>query len=132
MPRAAISSPIIPIDTDSIVRIHHDNEVQSALERDIRFATTLHEIPSLRGVTIAELVAGKKHSLARLHDGKVLGWGANGYGQLGELVLLSPPRIDRLTPSLANCRPWRRSCFPLDPRPHRNPSHPLLPQSHPS
>lgn len=84
MPRGAISSPITPIDTSHLVRIHDDNEVQSALEQDIRFATTLHEIPSLRGIRIAELAAGKKHSLARLEDGKVLGWGANGYGQLGQ------------------------------------------------
>lgn len=81
----AISAPIVPVDNDSRqVTLHEDEQVQSELEKDIRFATVLHEIPSLRKVQIAELVAGQRHSLARLADGKVLGFGANGYGQLGE------------------------------------------------
>lgn len=88
-PDRAISAPIIPIDNDNrsmsgTALLHEDGEVQSALERDIRFATVLHEIPSLKGVVIAELAAGARHSLARLADGRVLGWGANGYGQLGK------------------------------------------------
>lgn len=92
MPDRAISAPIIPVDTDHIVRIHADETVQAALEKDIRFATTLHEIPSLRQVKIAEVAAGHRHSLARLEDGKALGWGANGYGQLGQLHIA--PSVD--------------------------------------
>lgn len=55
-----------------------------AIEDDIRFArATLQEIPALKGVKIAQLVAGGKSSLARTDEGRVLAWGANEYGQLG-------------------------------------------------
>lgn len=68
------------------ITLHPDPAQHAVLERSIHFCTTLHEIPSLRGVPVVELVAGKKHSLARLGgsaEGRVLGWGANSYGQLG-------------------------------------------------
>lgn len=86
IPDRAVSAPIVPVDNDTytIPKLHEDDEIQTALEQDIRFATILHEIPALRGVEIAELAAGARHSLARLKDGRVLGWGANGYGQLGQ------------------------------------------------
>ncbi|BGP37720.1 hypothetical protein JCM10449v2_001637 [Rhodotorula kratochvilovae] len=78
------------------VRLHADPAQHAALERSIHFCTTLHEIPALKGVEVAELVAGKKHSLARLGgkaEGRVLGWGANNYGQLGLGPSLSYPLI---------------------------------------
>ncbi|KAN0060888.1 hypothetical protein ACQY0O_006622 [Thecaphora frezii] len=49
----------------------------------IRYCTTLHEIPSLRNVSIAQIAAGSQHSLARTHDGRVLGWGRHTHGQVG-------------------------------------------------
>ncbi|GAA6000811.1 uncharacterized protein JCM10292_006439 [Rhodotorula paludigena] len=78
------------------ITLHPDPAQHAVLERSIHFCTTLHEIPSLRGVPVVELVAGKKHSLARLGgsaEGRVLGWGANSYGQLGLGPALSYPLI---------------------------------------
>ncbi|KAG8895115.1 hypothetical protein FRB99_000759 [Tulasnella sp. 403] len=52
-------------------------------EADIRFCDMLFEIPSLRGVEIAQVSAGDRSSYARTKkEGRVLGWGANEYGQL--------------------------------------------------
>ncbi|GAA6056491.1 hypothetical protein JCM3770_007028 [Rhodotorula araucariae] len=78
------------------IRLHPDAAQHAALERSIHFCTTLHEIPALKGIEVAELVAGKKHSLARLGgkaEGRVLAWGANNYGQLGLGPSLSYPLI---------------------------------------
>jgi hypothetical protein len=47
---------------------------------DIHFCDTLFEIPSLRGVKIAQVATGARTSFARTEDGRVLGWGANEYG----------------------------------------------------
>lgn len=49
----------------------------------IRFCTTLHEVPALRNVPIAQLAAGTEHSIARTTDGRVLGWGRHTHGQVG-------------------------------------------------
>ncbi|KAK4048724.1 hypothetical protein OIO90_005717 [Microbotryomycetes sp. JL221] len=93
-PQKAISAPIIPVDNDGgPTSLAPDEETQTALERDIRFCTVLHEIPALKNVKIAEIAAGSRHSLARLEDGRVLGWGANGYGQLGLGATLAYPSI---------------------------------------
>ena len=40
------------------------------------------EVPGLRGATA--VTAGFYTSLARTNDGRVWGWGWNGYGQLGD------------------------------------------------
>lgn len=80
----------------SVVELHPSPAEHTALERSPQFCTTLHEIPSLKGVQVVELVAGKRHSLARLGgqlEGRVLGWGANAYGQLGLGAALSYPSI---------------------------------------
>ncbi|KAJ7109195.1 regulator of chromosome condensation 1/beta-lactamase-inhibitor protein II [Mycena epipterygia] len=52
-------------------------------DADIRFCTTLYEIPILKGVDIAQVATGTHSSFARTPDGKVLAWGANEHGQLG-------------------------------------------------
>ena len=49
---------------------------------NIRFATQLRPIPSLRDVEIAQIAAGLEHSAARTPTGRVVGWGRNTYGQL--------------------------------------------------
>jgi alpha-tubulin suppressor-like RCC1 family protein len=49
-------------------------------ERDIRYDTTLKEIPALRKLTLEQLVAGDRHSLALTSEGRVLGWGNNSLG----------------------------------------------------
>ncbi|GAA6063043.1 hypothetical protein JCM10212_001106 [Sporobolomyces blumeae] len=102
------------------VRLAEDDEAHSALERSINFCTTLHEIPSLKGVPVVELVAGRHHSLARLGgraEGRVLGWGAGAYGQLGlgpslsfpsiptptEIPILRSPAYSATKPTVARC-----------------------------
>lgn len=50
---------------------------------DIRFCLTLHEIPTLRDVKVAQIAAGSEHSVVRTTQGKVLGWGRQTHGQTG-------------------------------------------------
>lgn len=50
---------------------------------DPRFATTLTEIPALSGIQIAEVAASERSSFVRTTEGRVLGFGANDYGQIG-------------------------------------------------
>nr|XP_018264786.1 uncharacterized protein I303_02965 [Kwoniella dejecticola CBS 10117]OBR86944.1 hypothetical protein I303_02965 [Kwoniella dejecticola CBS 10117] len=52
-------------------------------ERDIRFADTLTEIPSLRNIPIAQVAASERTSFVRTKNGFVLGFGANENGQIG-------------------------------------------------
>lgn len=51
--------------------------------RDIRWNTALNPISALTAVNIVQLAAGLKSSYFRMADGRVLGLGANTYGQLG-------------------------------------------------
>ncbi|GAA5945544.1 hypothetical protein JCM10213_004202 [Rhodosporidiobolus nylandii] len=88
--------PVLAPPTSTTIELHPSPEQHTVLERAPHFCTTLHEIPSLKGVKVAELVAGKNHSIARLGsamEGRVLGWGANAYGQLGLGTTLSYPSI---------------------------------------
>ncbi|KAJ6546500.1 regulator of chromosome condensation 1/beta-lactamase-inhibitor protein II [Mycena vulgaris] len=50
---------------------------------NIRFCTTLYEIPVLKGINIAQVATGTRSSFARTQSGQVLAWGANEHGQLG-------------------------------------------------
>lgn len=52
-------------------------------DRSIRFCPHLFEIPVLKGVRVAQIAAGGRSSFARTTTGRVLGWGANEYGQIG-------------------------------------------------
>jgi len=52
-------------------------------ESDPRFATKLTEIPSLAGVEIAQVATSTRTSFVRTPNGRVLGFGANEYGQIG-------------------------------------------------
>jgi len=47
----------------------------------IGFCDLLFEVPALRGIKVDQVVAGDRASYVRT-DGRVLGWGANEYGQL--------------------------------------------------
>ncbi|KAJ7343659.1 regulator of chromosome condensation 1/beta-lactamase-inhibitor protein II [Mycena albidolilacea] len=60
-------------------------EIETKINDDsgIRFCTTLHEIPVLKGIQFAQVTAGARSSFARTPSGKVLAWGANEHGQLG-------------------------------------------------
>ncbi|GAA5928668.1 hypothetical protein JCM1841_002960 [Sporobolomyces salmonicolor] len=116
--------PPLPAPSTGTTPVLHPDPVQhTRLERSIHFCTTLHEIPSLRGVKVVELVAGKNHSLARLGgkaEGRVLGWGAAAYGQLGIGPSLSFPSIPVPTevpflrsPAYSNNRPTVAKCVKL-------------------
>ncbi|KZT57038.1 RCC1/BLIP-II protein [Calocera cornea HHB12733] len=53
-------------------------------DSSIKWSTTLYEIPSLKGVSAKQLVAGGRSSyLLTAEEGRALAWGANEYGQLG-------------------------------------------------
>ncbi|OCF31640.1 hypothetical protein I316_06645 [Kwoniella heveanensis BCC8398] len=52
-------------------------------ERDIRFATTLTEIPSLAKIGIAQVATSERTSFVRTFTGHILGFGANENGQIG-------------------------------------------------
>ncbi|BGO89335.1 hypothetical protein NBRC10512_001742 [Rhodotorula toruloides] len=96
VPALPSPSPVASVQDEQAVALHPDPSRHAALERSIHFCTTLHEIPSLRSVQVAQLEAGKRHSLARLGgamEGRVLGWGMNSYGQLGLGSSLSYPCI---------------------------------------
>lgn len=48
------------------------------------FCGHLFEVPALRGVNVQQVVAGERTSfIVTRHNGRVLGWGANEFGQLG-------------------------------------------------
>ncbi|UZJ56549.1 hypothetical protein CBS101457_005869 [Exobasidium rhododendri] len=50
---------------------------------NIRYCTTLHEIPTLKGLQVDQIATGSDHSIARTSAGKVLGWGRQTHGQTG-------------------------------------------------
>jgi len=55
---------------------------EAIADSDIEFDVTLKDIPALRNLTMKQLVAGDRHSLALTSEGRVLGWGNNSLGQL--------------------------------------------------
>lgn len=65
---------------DQISSSANEKEGEKIDERDIRYDTTLKEIPALRKLTISQLVAGDRHSLALTSEGRVFGWGSNSLG----------------------------------------------------
>jgi alpha-tubulin suppressor-like RCC1 family protein len=46
-------------------------------DENIRFSDTLFEIPGLKGIKVAQVVAAGRTSFVKTDTGKVLGWGAN-------------------------------------------------------
>jgi len=59
--------------------------------KDLEGCNVLFEIPALNGIRISQIATGSRTSFARTFDGRVLGWGANEFGQigLGESISLS-------------------------------------------
>jgi hypothetical protein len=58
-------------------------ETEKIDDRDIKFDTTLKEVPALRKLTLRQIVAGDRHSMALTSEGRVLGWGNNSLGWVG-------------------------------------------------
>ncbi|THH01701.1 hypothetical protein EW026_g1034 [Hermanssonia centrifuga] len=49
----------------------------------IHFSDKLFEVPALKGVKIDQVAAGARSSFVKTTNGRVLGWGANEFGQIG-------------------------------------------------
>ncbi|KAI9064249.1 RCC1/BLIP-II [Trametes sanguinea] len=49
----------------------------------IRFCDKLFEVPALKGVKVDRIATGARSSFAKTTTGRVLGWGANEFGQIG-------------------------------------------------
>lgn len=61
-----------------------ENDVyQLGIENNISPQTTPVRVMIDRSIEIISVACGKNHTLALTHDGKVLSWGSNVYGQLG-------------------------------------------------
>ncbi|KAG1826948.1 regulator of chromosome condensation 1/beta-lactamase-inhibitor protein II [Suillus subaureus] len=52
-------------------------------DQHIRFSDALFEIPSLQGIKVSQIAAGGRTSFVITDSGRVLGWGANEFGQIG-------------------------------------------------
>lgn len=50
---------------------------------DIRFCSSLHEIPALKDTNVVQIASGSDHSVARTDKGKIFGWGRQTHGQTG-------------------------------------------------
>lgn len=60
-----------------------DEDLAAINDKCIRFCPFIYEIPALRGVPVEQIAAGARTSFVRTPSGRVLGWGANEFGQLG-------------------------------------------------
>ncbi|KZT03491.1 RCC1/BLIP-II [Laetiporus sulphureus 93-53] len=52
-------------------------------DKSTHFSDKLFEVPALRGVDVDGIAAGSRTSFVKTKSGRVLGWGANEYGQIG-------------------------------------------------
>ncbi|GBE82398.1 regulator of chromosome condensation 1/beta-lactamase-inhibitor protein II [Sparassis latifolia] len=77
-------------DTGSVKAVDLTNLDDST----IRFSDKLFEVPALRGVHVDRIAAGGRTSFVKTSTGRVLGWGANEYGQIG---LGSTVTLDTIT-----------------------------------
>lgn len=72
--------------TQRIKRVEADPEKEETVlpelqKTDIHFCDRLFEVPSLKGIKVAQAVAGARSSYVRTAgEGRVLAWGANEYG----------------------------------------------------
>lgn len=60
---------------------------ESEKEREARFSEHLYPFEAMKDLDVVEVACGARHSLARLRDGRVVGWGANEHGCVGTLEL---------------------------------------------
>jgi alpha-tubulin suppressor-like RCC1 family protein len=78
----SFGEPAVPVKRDAAGRKQRPKDLVEDVLRP-RYCTTLHEVPALRGVEIAQIAAGSEHSVARTPSGLVLGWGRQTHGQTG-------------------------------------------------
>ncbi|KAH9930969.1 regulator of chromosome condensation 1/beta-lactamase-inhibitor protein II [Fomitopsis serialis] len=78
-PYAKATPAVRPVDVNGA-----SAELLTSLDdRSIRFADKLFEVPALRGIDVDAIAAGARSSFAKTTAGRVLGWGANEFGQIG-------------------------------------------------
>lgn len=83
-PKMSLSPP--PSDPPTVAS-EHPNVID---DRHIRFSDALFEIPSLRGIKVSQIAAGRRSSFVNTSSGRVLGWGANEHGQVTVDLWLPP------------------------------------------
>lgn len=71
-----------PLSRPAAARTQSSN-LDAVDDRHIRFCDRLFEVPALRGIDVDQIAAGKRSSFVKTANGRVLGWGANEYGQIG-------------------------------------------------
>ncbi|KAJ3476287.1 hypothetical protein NLI96_g11263 [Meripilus lineatus] len=52
-------------------------------DSSLEFSDKLFEVPALRGIEVSQIAAGSRSSFVKTKAGRVLGWGANEFGQIG-------------------------------------------------
>ncbi|KAI0049695.1 RCC1/BLIP-II [Auriscalpium vulgare] len=57
--------------------------LQGVDDASLRFSDRLFEVPSLKEVKVDQIAAGGRSSFVKTDTGRVLGWGANDFGQIG-------------------------------------------------
>ena len=81
----AVRPASTPFTSESLVNVE---------DKDIRFCTNLFEIPVLRGVEAAQIAAGSRTSFMRTKSGRVLAWGANDFGLVPCMPILTRPAMN--------------------------------------
>lgn len=71
--------PEPPLTPESSVTSTESKQPESSKDY-VQSCDRLFEIPSLRGIKVAQAVAGSRTSFARTENGSVLAWGANEHG----------------------------------------------------
>jgi alpha-tubulin suppressor-like RCC1 family protein len=60
-----------------------DEDLAAVHDKRVGFCPFIYEVPALRGIPVEQIAAGARTSFVRTPNGRVLGWGANEFGQLG-------------------------------------------------
>ncbi|KAI6028459.1 regulator of chromosome condensation 1/beta-lactamase-inhibitor protein II [Pisolithus orientalis] len=81
----AVTDPYAKASRYSRVRVYNGpaENLDTIDDKTIRFCDSLFEIPALKGVKVSHIAAGSRSSYVNTDAGRVLGWGANEFGQLG-------------------------------------------------
>jgi hypothetical protein len=84
------------------------------VDSGLTYSTHLFEVPSLKGIEIAQIAAGARSSFALTPDGRVLAWGANEYGQLGLGGKMTVDAVTRPSEVVFDVKGGRAVCTAVD------------------
>ncbi|KAI6166953.1 regulator of chromosome condensation 1/beta-lactamase-inhibitor protein II [Pisolithus thermaeus] len=81
----AITDPYAKASQFSRIRVSNGpaENLDTIDDETIRFCGSLFEIPALKGIKVSQIAAGSRSTYVNTDAGRVLGWGANEFGQLG-------------------------------------------------